>query len=141
MKGFREIDGRLQGEIAAGATLLKSIVVCLEDARILESVKDMKKRLMQLKNINIDLIKEHEIKIISYHQLNSTLKELNISVQKASRFRGAYSRIQYVLYNSDIFLIIWFLVGKASMATITRCRASIQNGNSKTLISAFRQGY
>lgn len=86
--GLKEVDARLQAEAAGGATLLKSIVIRLEDARILENIDDMRKRLMQLKNINGDLIREHEIRLNSHRELAASLKELNIGVQRAARLRG-----------------------------------------------------
>lgn len=86
--GLKEVDARLQAEAAGGATLLKSIVIRLEDARILGNIDDMRKRLMQLKNINGDLIREHEIRLNSHRELAASLKELNIGVQRAARLRG-----------------------------------------------------
>lgn len=86
--GLKEVDARLQAEAAGGANLLKSIVIRLEDARILENIDDMRKRLMQLKNINGDLIREHEIRLNSHRELAASLKELNIGVQRAARLRG-----------------------------------------------------
>ena len=86
--GLKEVDARLQAEAAGGANLLKSIVIRLEDARILENINDMRKRLMQLKNINGDLIREHEIRLNSHRELAASLKELNIGVQRAARLRG-----------------------------------------------------
>lgn len=86
--GLKEVDARLQAEAAGGATLLKSIVIRLEDSRILENIDDMRKRLMQLKNINGDLIREHEIRVNSHRELAASLKELNIGVQRAARLRG-----------------------------------------------------
>lgn len=91
VKGLKEIDARLQAEAAGEATILKNIVIRLEDARILENVGDMKKRLSQLKNINGDLIREHEIRMKSYRELTANLKELNLGVQRAARLRGCLS--------------------------------------------------
>jgi len=85
---LKEVDARLQAEAAGAATLLKSIVIRLEDARILENIDDMRKKLMQLKNINGDLIREHEIRLNSHRELAASLKELNIGVQRAARLRG-----------------------------------------------------
>lgn len=86
--GLKEVDARLQAEAAGGATLLKSIVIRLEDARILENIDDMRKKLTQLKKINGDLIREHEIRLNSHRELAASLKELNVGVQRAARLRG-----------------------------------------------------
>ncbi|KAL6265602.1 hypothetical protein P5V15_002396 [Pogonomyrmex californicus] len=118
IKGLKEVDARLQAEAAGAATLLKSIVIRLEDARILENIDDMRKRLMQLKNINGDLIREHEIRLNSHRELATSLKELNIGVQRAARLR----------------------VGKAASNAVARCRAAIQDENPKALALAIRHG-
>lgn len=85
---MKEIDARLQAEAANDTTLLKHIIIRLEDARILENIEEMRRRLVQLKNVNVDLIKEHEIRIKSYRELSANLKELNLGVQRAARLRG-----------------------------------------------------
>ncbi|XP_066591973.1 Bardet-Biedl syndrome 2 protein homolog [Prorops nasuta] len=118
VKGLKEVDSRLQAEAAGGATLLKHIVIRLEDARILEDMADMRRRVCQLKNINGDLIREHEIGMKSYKELAKTLKELNIAVQRVARLR----------------------VGKAATNAVTRCRNAIQDENVKALVLAMRHG-
>lgn len=87
---MREVDARLQADAAGDSTLLKNLVIRLEDARILTDVEGMKKRLLQLKNVNSDLMRENEIRTNSSRELTSTLKELNIGVRKASRLRGNF---------------------------------------------------
>ncbi|XP_067209756.1 Bardet-Biedl syndrome 2 protein homolog [Linepithema humile] len=118
VKDLKEIDARLQAEAAGSATLLKSIVIRLEDARILENIDDMRKGLMQLKNINGDLIREHEIRLNSHRELAASLKELNIGVQRAARLR----------------------VGKAASNAVARCRTAIQDENPKALALAIKHG-
>ncbi|XP_020285539.1 Bardet-Biedl syndrome 2 protein homolog [Pseudomyrmex gracilis] len=118
VKGLKEVDARLQAEAAGSATLLKNVVIRLEDARILGNIEDMRKRLMQLKTINGDLIREHEIRVNSHRELAACLKELNIGVQRAARLR----------------------VGKAASNAVARCRAAIQDENSKALALAIRHG-
>lgn len=118
VKGLKEVDARLQAEAANGTTLLKNIVIRLENARILENIDDMRKRLTQLKNINGDLIREHEIRLNSHRELAASLKELNIGVQRAARLR----------------------VGKAASNTVARCRMAIQDENPKALALAMRHG-
>ncbi|CAG5102110.1 Similar to Bbs2: Bardet-Biedl syndrome 2 protein homolog (Mus musculus), partial [Cotesia congregata] len=118
VKGLREVDARLQADAAGDSTLLKNLVIRLEDARILNDVEGMKRRLLQLKNVNSDLMRENEIRTNSSRELTSTLKELNIGVRKASRLR----------------------VGRASTNTVSRCRTAIQDENSKALIQALQNG-
>jgi len=138
--GLKEVDARLQAEAASSATLLKNIVIRLEDARILENIDDMRKRLTQLKNINGDLIREHEIRLNSHRELAASLKELNIGVQRAARFRGNVFISQD--HCSFYFVAIVFIlaVGKAASNAVARCRTAIQDENPKALALAIRHG-
>ncbi|XP_043251138.1 Bardet-Biedl syndrome 2 protein homolog [Colletes gigas] len=118
VKDLKEIDIRLQAEAASETTLLKSIIIRLEDARILENVEEMRKRLVQLKNVNVDLVREHEIRMKSYRDLTANLKELNLGVQRAARLR----------------------VGNSASNTVAHCRTAIQDQNPKALALAIRHG-
>lgn len=86
--GLKDVDAKLQAEAASTALLLKSVVIRLEDARILQNVEEMRKRLLQLKAINSDLIRNHEIRMNSNRDLSINLKELNIGVQRVAKLRG-----------------------------------------------------
>ncbi|XP_017893284.1 Bardet-Biedl syndrome 2 protein homolog [Ceratina calcarata] len=118
VKELKEIDARLQAEAANETLLLKNIIIRFEDARILENIDEMRRRLVQLKNVNVDLIREHEIRMKSYRELTANLKELNLGVQRAARLR----------------------VGKSAANTVARCRAAIQDENPKALALAIRNG-
>ncbi|XP_015126074.1 Bardet-Biedl syndrome 2 protein homolog [Diachasma alloeum] len=118
VKGLREVEARLQADAAGGSTLLKTLVIRLEDARILEDVEGMRKRLHQLKTINGDLMREHEIRMNSSRELSATLKELNVGVRYAARLR----------------------VGRASTNAVARCRTAIQDEDPKALILALQNG-
>ncbi|KAG7187986.1 hypothetical protein KM043_013942 [Ampulex compressa] len=115
---LREIEAKLQAEAAGQAATLKNMAIRFEDARILGDIEEAKKRLMQLRTANSDLMIEHEISRRSYEELASHLKELNLGVQRAARLR----------------------VGKAAASTISRCRKAIQDENPKALALAVRHG-
>lgn len=127
----------MQAETANETTLLKNIIIRLEDARILENIDEMRRRLVQLKNVNADLIKEHEIRMKSYREFTANLKELNLGVQRAARLRGN-------IYIFFLFLFrnyyLNFSVGKSASNTVANCRAAIQDENSKALVIAIRHG-
>jgi hypothetical protein len=108
LKGYKEVEARLQAETAGNSSLVKNLMVRLEDARILENIDGMRKRLSQLKIVNGDLIKDHEIKSNSYGELVATLKELNMGVQNASRLRG---------FNNS-FIFFWSLMRSPSSSKI-----------------------
>ncbi|XP_012280111.1 Bardet-Biedl syndrome 2 protein homolog [Orussus abietinus] len=118
VKGLKEVESKLQAEVAGGLTQLKDLVIRLEDARILEDVENMKKRLVQLRSVNGDLIREHEIRMKSHGEFTAALKELNVGVQRASRLR----------------------VGRAAANAVSRCRSAIHAENPKALILAIRHG-
>jgi Bardet-Biedl syndrome 2 protein len=136
----------LQAEAAGGSSLLKNIVVRLEDARILENIDDMRKRLIQLKTINGDLIREHEIRVNSHRELADSLKELNVGVQCAARLRGriiAFTNTEDIMFyklQNHIPSAFILAVGKAASNAMARCRTAIQDENSKALALAIRHG-
>lgn len=126
--GLKEVDARLQAEAAGGVNLLKSIVIRLEDARILENIDDMRKRLMQLKNINGDLIREHEIRLNSHRELAASLKELNIGVQRVARLRGKnfiITKKNCILINI-LILSLSYLFLQSGRLRPTRCLVAEQ---------------
>ena len=98
MSGLREVETRLQADSAGGSALLKNLVVRLEDARILEDVEGMKRRLQQLKTVNGDLMREHEIRVNSSKDLTVALKQLNVGVRHASRLRGKNNLRCLIIY-------------------------------------------
>ncbi|KAK0179481.1 hypothetical protein PV327_005231 [Microctonus hyperodae] len=118
IKDLKEVDTRLQADAAGGSTLLKNLVIRLEDSRILNDLENMRKRLHQLKTINGDLIRAHEFRVNSRKELALTLKELNVGVRYAARLR----------------------VGHAATSTVTRCRAAIQEENTRALVTALQNG-
>lgn len=140
---LKEIDTRLQAEAANETVLLKNIIIRLEDARILENIDEMRKRLVQLKNVNVDLIREHEIRMKSYRELTANLKELNLGVQRAARLRGDIFYLTFAYFpfaQNKVLLKFVLLVGKSASNTIARCRAAIQDENPKALTMAIRHG-
>lgn len=126
--GLKEVDARLQAEAAGGANLLKSIVIRLEDARILENIDDMRKRLMQLKNINGDLIREHEIRLNSHRELAASLKELNIGVQRVARLRG---KVFITQSSSLLFLSCRYHIYFCSWESCFQCGDSLQSSDTR----------
>ncbi|XP_058788699.1 Bardet-Biedl syndrome 2 protein homolog [Phymastichus coffea] len=117
-RGYKEVEARLQAENAGSSSLVKNLVIRLEDARLIENIEGMRRRLNQLKAVNSDLIRDHEIRSKSFAELVAVLKELNLGVQNASRLR----------------------VGKAATNCVQRCRTAIKEENGKALALAMRHG-
>ncbi|XP_015513002.1 Bardet-Biedl syndrome 2 protein homolog isoform X1 [Neodiprion lecontei] len=118
LTGLRETEIRLRAGEARGAAMLRNLLVRTEDARILGDAKNAKTRLAQLRAVNGDLIRDHEIGANSYRDLVRTLKELNAAVQRIARLR----------------------VGKASANAIAKCRSAIRDGDTRALVAVARQG-
>jgi len=129
--GLKEVDARLQAEAAGGVNLLKSIVIRLEDARILENIDDMRKRLMQLKTINGDLIREHEIRLNSHRELAASLKELNIGVQRVARLRGKNFIITKLLHPPLLFLSCRSHIYSCSRESCLQRGVSLQSSDTR----------
>lgn len=68
-------------------------MIRLEDSRILDDSKGMKKRVTQLQMVGENFMRENEIRDNNYRELTSSLKELNTGVQNVSRIRGMETRI------------------------------------------------
>ncbi|XP_014207589.1 Bardet-Biedl syndrome 2 protein homolog [Copidosoma floridanum] len=118
LKGYKEAEARLQAETAGSANMVKSLVLQLEDARIRENFGSMRARLAELREVNGDLLRDHEIRSGSFADLVAALRELNVGVQSASRLR----------------------VGKAATNAVQRCRAAIKEGDGRALVAALRHG-
>lgn len=102
---LREVEARLQADAAGSSALLKNLVIRLEDARILEDAEAMRRRLVQLKTVNGDVMREQEIRMSSTREISITLKELNMGVRYASRLRGD----SYILNSSKDLILMVFL--------------------------------
>lgn len=102
----------------------------------------MRKRLHQLKTINGDLIRAHEFRVNSRKELALTLKELNVGVRYAARLRGKifYNFVLIRPFNVQYYLFLTALVGHAATSTVTRCRAAIQEENTRALVTALQNG-
>ncbi|XP_046748192.1 Bardet-Biedl syndrome 2 protein homolog isoform X2 [Diprion similis] len=118
LNGLRETEIRLRAGEARGAALLRNFLVRTEDARILGDAKNAKARLAQLRAVNGDLIRDHEIGANSYRDLVRTLKVLNAAVQRIARLR----------------------VGKPAANAIAKCRSAIRDGDARALVAVARQG-
>ncbi|XP_048510974.1 Bardet-Biedl syndrome 2 protein homolog isoform X2 [Athalia rosae] len=118
LEGLRETESRLRAGEARGAALLRNLLVRTEDARILGDAASAKTRLSQLRSVNSDLIREHEIGANSYADLVRTLRELNAAIQRVARLR----------------------VGKAAANAVAKCRMAIHDGDPRALVLAARLG-
>lgn len=100
-----EIETKLQAEAATNTTVIKNLIVRLEDTMISENIPDIKKRLTQLMAVNGDIFREYEVRHKSYKEMITTIKELNIAVQNVARLRGnKHNGFYNILWKLKFFL-------------------------------------
>jgi Bardet-Biedl syndrome 2 protein len=83
------IRQRLTAEIADSSNAVKMLVVRAEDARALGDMTTMRRAYAELMSLNNGLVGEYVKRANNHQQLLAALKDVNLTIQKASRLRGA----------------------------------------------------
>lgn len=78
---------KMSAEIADSSNLVKTLVIKAEDARICGDIQLMAKMYSQLFDLNGELIGEYNKRALNHQALLTSLKEVNIMIQKAARLR------------------------------------------------------
>ncbi|KAM8799385.1 BBSome complex member BBS2 [Eudromia elegans] len=112
------VNQRLTADMAEHSNLIRSMLVLAEDARLLGDMKDMKKRYIELYDLNRDLINQYKIRCNNHTELLNNLKAVNQAIQRAGRLR----------------------VGKPKTQVISACRDAIRSSNFNTLFRIMRVG-
>ncbi|XP_038609928.1 Bardet-Biedl syndrome 2 protein isoform X3 [Tachyglossus aculeatus] len=115
---YHSVHQKLSADMADHSNLIRSLLVRAEDARLMRDMKTMKKRYVELFNLNKDLLNGYKIRSNNHTELLSNLKEVNQAIQRAGRLR----------------------VGKAKNQVITACRDAIRNNNVNMLFRIMRVG-
>nr|XP_033796514.1 Bardet-Biedl syndrome 2 protein isoform X2 [Geotrypetes seraphini] len=115
---YHSVHQKLTADMADRSNLIRSMLVQAEDARLLRDMKNMKKRYMELYDLNKDLINGYKIRCNNHSELLSSLKEVNQAIQRAGRLR----------------------VGKPKTQVITACRDAIRNNNVNMFFRIMRIG-
>ncbi|XP_059569639.1 Bardet-Biedl syndrome 2 protein isoform X4 [Alligator mississippiensis] len=124
MKPSGEVDEhhtvhqKLTADMADHSNLIRSMLVRAEDARLMGDMKNMKKRYVELYDLNRDLINGYKIRCTNHTELLNNLKAVNQAIQRAGRLR----------------------VGKPKTQVITACRDAIRNNNLNMLFRIMRVG-
>lgn len=128
----------------------------------------MKKRYIELYDLNRDLINEYKIRSNNHNALLARLKSVNQAIQRAGRLRGEWIFLRrhicgsqwvvfivvtshhigtcfpllFASYLCQIYLlyIIYFSVGKPKTQVITACRDAIKNNNINALFKIMKAG-
>ncbi|XP_075252346.1 BBSome complex member BBS2-like isoform X2 [Convolutriloba macropyga] len=82
-----EARSRLSAEVADNSTLIRSMVVKAEDARLLGDWKEMKSTYSQLYTTNQGLINSYNIRCQNQSELMATLKLVNQIIQRTANLR------------------------------------------------------
>uniref|UniRef100_A0A8D0GH17 Bardet-Biedl syndrome 2 protein homolog n=1 Tax=Sphenodon punctatus TaxID=8508 RepID=A0A8D0GH17_SPHPU len=109
---------KLTADMADHSNLIRSMLVRAEDSRLMGDMKNMKKRYMELYDLNRDLLTGYKIRCTNHTELLNNLKAVNQAIQRAGRLR----------------------VGKPKAQVIAACRDAIRNDNINMLFRIMRVG-
>ncbi|KAL6479041.1 hypothetical protein MHYP_G00124740 [Metynnis hypsauchen] len=115
---FHSVHQKLTAAMADHSNHIRNMLVQAEDARLMGDLKTMKKRYIELYDLNRDLINEYKIRSNNHNALLACLKAVNQAIQRAGRLR----------------------VGKPKNQVITACRDAIKNNNINALFKIMRAG-
>lgn len=115
---YNAVRMKLTGEMADSAQLVKALVIKAEDARILDDMPQMKRMYGSLYEVNRELMGEFMKRSNNYTELLAVLKEVNVMIQKASKFR----------------------IGQPKTTLVTECRNAIKTNQMQSLPNIIRTG-
>uniref|UniRef100_A0A3B3RAJ6 BBSome complex member BBS2 n=1 Tax=Paramormyrops kingsleyae TaxID=1676925 RepID=A0A3B3RAJ6_9TELE len=115
---YHKVHQKLTADMADHSNHIRTMLVQAEDARLMGDMRNMKKRYVELYNLNRDLINEYKIRSNNHNTLIAGLKSVNQAIQRAGQLR----------------------VGRAKTQVITACRDAIRNNNINALFKIMRAG-
>ncbi|XP_031420755.1 Bardet-Biedl syndrome 2 protein homolog isoform X2 [Clupea harengus] len=115
---FHSVHQKLTAAIADHSNHIRNMLVQAEDARLMGDMRTMKKRYIELYDLNRDLINEYKIRSNNHNALLACLKSVNQAIQRAGRLR----------------------VGKPKNQVISACRDAIKNNNVNALFKIMKAG-
>uniref|UniRef100_A0AAZ3QTP1 Bardet-Biedl syndrome 2 protein homolog n=1 Tax=Oncorhynchus tshawytscha TaxID=74940 RepID=A0AAZ3QTP1_ONCTS len=115
---YHSVHQKLTAAIADHSNHIRNMLVQAEDARLMGDIRNMKKRYIELYDLNRDLINEYKIRSNNHNALLACLKSVNQAIQRAGRLR----------------------VGKPKNQVITACRDAIKNNNVNVLFKIMKAG-
>ncbi|XP_020821339.1 BBSome complex member BBS2 isoform X3 [Phascolarctos cinereus] len=115
---YHSVHQKLSADMADHSNLIRSLLVRAEDARLMRDMKTMKKRYVELYDLNKDLLNGYKIRCNNHTELLSNLKAVNQAIQRAGRLR----------------------VGKPKNQVVNACRDAIRSNNLNMLFRIMRVG-
>lgn len=108
---IQSVRSALAADIADTSSAVKSLIIRSEDARLLKDFDSVKRMYTDLSGVNRELLNEYRIREKNHSDLVSSLKQINILIQKAANLR----------------------VGKFKNTFIQSCRLAIKQNNLSSL--------
>ncbi|XP_062403688.1 Bardet-Biedl syndrome 2 protein homolog isoform X2 [Sardina pilchardus] len=115
---FHSVHQKLTAAMADHSNHIRNMLVQAEDARLMGDMRTMKKRYIELYDLNRDLVNEYKIRSNNHNALLACLKSVNQAIQRAGRLR----------------------VGKPKNQVISACRDAIKNNNVNALFKIMKAG-
>ncbi|XP_068938539.1 Bardet-Biedl syndrome 2 protein [Petaurus breviceps papuanus] len=115
---YHSVHQKLSADMADHSNLIRSLLVRAEDARLMRDMKTMKKRYVELYDLNKDLLNGYKIRCNNHTELLGNLKAVNQAIQRAGRLR----------------------VGKPKNQVVSACRDAIRSNNINMLFRIMRVG-
>uniref|UniRef100_A0A5F8G2J0 Bardet-Biedl syndrome 2 n=1 Tax=Monodelphis domestica TaxID=13616 RepID=A0A5F8G2J0_MONDO len=115
---YHSVHQKLSADMADHSNLIRSLLVRAEDARLMRDMKTMKKRYVELYDLNKDLLNGYKIRCNNHTELLGNLKAVNQAIQRAGRLR----------------------VGKPKNQVVSACRDAIRSNNLNMLFRIMRVG-
>ncbi|KAF5890839.1 Bardet-Biedl syndrome 2 protein, partial [Clarias magur] len=84
---FHSVHQKLTAAMADHSSHIRNMLVQAEDARLMGDLKNMKKRYIELYDLNRDLINEYKIRSNNHNALLTRLKAVNQAIQRAGKLR------------------------------------------------------
>jgi Bardet-Biedl syndrome 2 protein len=90
------LRSRLVTDVADASITIKHLVIRAEDSRILQDWKTMKRMYGELRDLNRELIVEHQKRVENHEALLAALRDVNQTIQKAGKLRAGGPKTRMV---------------------------------------------
>ena len=96
MDGYNALRSRLVTDVADASNTIKHLMIRAEDSRILKDWKTMTRMYGELRDLNRELIREHQKRVENHEALLAALREVNQTIQKAAKLRAGGPKTKMV---------------------------------------------
>ena len=115
---FNAVRLKLSVDMADASSIVKTLVIKAEDARLMADMEAMKRHYKNLNAVNADLIMDYSRRAANHAQLIEALKHVNAMIQRAARLR----------------------VGKAKTTVVNACRAAVKANKIDAVFKIMEKG-